>query len=1062
MGHPDKPFKVALINGASNGAGLGFTAGAQVIEYNSSIVYAQVIGNAWSTPNSQNQASGQLLFEGKAPKNRGWTVALNVLFNPLLTNIFGLHLNHYNETVYYNFPTLPYDNAPGGKTETFKDIKESDLGMIKKKYPNIPSGEDHCFIPSTSALDINTNNLFIDLWNSIKFKTVTTPFSSIYYPDKNGGASNQKHVEVTTGTNGNIEWIIKELNQNEPNAGVAALPNTNGNTFNYASATKKLVKGNIEINNNGQLRFYGNFQANYATATDVVPVANETQTYITSDCDLANITINTGGKLIIGDNNSTPDNNKALVYITNGSTLRINSGGELKIHANSKLIIQKGAKLIIENFATINLIDANGALVIEGELKLEQNAIFSTIGNGYVHFKNTANSTPIINSLGNNTIHIKGNNNSNISLLVEGGIITIPETLTNFKIEDAKCEFIDKSGLNIFSQGVDIINSNFNKTSASTQKHKGIQINGNPLGQNFSHVRIDNAETAITGHMEVSAISELNLNTVNFYDCGLALKTVGGSFNWINGGAERCSTLVVAQASEGFNYIDNINAYRSTITDYGTGINFTGGTNTYLQIQKSTIMGYDFNLRAYNVWLDLKCNTFLNSFTDEVYIENVLLSSSLPMGTGYNLFKGQTWSLLTSNSTVYLDEGYSSFNSNWQSLSTYGSNTLSCSQPLVNNSVFANFNEWKGNLSNYFFDIPCIGNVTITDNNPINSLNQSYINARDAHCEFNIVGGGGGGLGKTNSNDENLTLTSTVNTDTSIVLNTTKFINKTFAEAFQLTVTKFNSKDSLKNYFDIVNEFKEIVTSNNQYLTRNERIIKRNSYIKILHCLALMVTKKKIAVAANIAINSNISDVINLQNGLLSRTEIDSTWMNWKFRINFDKALVFKMAEKNDIALQKLDSILLWNLDSNYTKLVNEWKCYINGETALANKTVTTDSLKYYYPCYIHKPNPNLYLSLQKSNLISLELEKSIDKKSLIKIYPNPTKEFVILETIDKSQKPSNIQIFDLFGKLLLDKMTTQTEGLNYKINVSNLPNGVYFIKATFENEEFTRKFIKE
>ena len=96
MGHPTKPLRVALINGASNGAGLGFTAGAPVIQYNSSILYAQVIGNAWSTPNSPNQASGQLLFEGKVPKNRGWTVALNFLFNPLLTNLFGLHLDHYN------------------------------------------------------------------------------------------------------------------------------------------------------------------------------------------------------------------------------------------------------------------------------------------------------------------------------------------------------------------------------------------------------------------------------------------------------------------------------------------------------------------------------------------------------------------------------------------------------------------------------------------------------------------------------------------------------------------------------------------------------------------------------------------------------------------------------------------------------------------------------------------------------------------------------------------------------------------------------------------------------
>ena len=223
-----------------------------------------------------------------------------------------------------------------------------------------------------------------------------------------------------------------------------------------------------------------------------------------------------------------------------------------------------------------------------------------------------------------------------------------------------------------------------------------------------------------------------------------------------------------------------------------------------------------------------------------------------------------------------------------------------------------------------------------------------------------------------------------------------------------------------------------------------------------------MVTKKKIAVAANIAINSNISDVINLQNILLSLTEIDSTWMNWKFRINFDKALLFKMAEKNDIALQKLDSILLWNLDSNYTKLVNEWKCYINGETALANKTVTTDSLKYYYPCYIHKPKPNLFLALQKRSFLDGSLNTEKQKKSQFKIYPNPSNDFIFLETIDKTQKPNNIQIFDLLGKLLLDKMNTQTEGLNYKIIVSNLPIGVYIIKATFENEAFVRKFIKE
>jgi hypothetical protein len=1057
MGHPDKPLRVGLINGASNGNGLGFTAGVPVIQYNPTIgnPFIEILANGWSVPNSPNQASNQLVFAGKVPKGGGWTSLINVI--PVFW--FFPSVSHHISTIALGFPTLPYDNAPGGKTETFKDIRETDMGISWNRYPFTPAGEDHCFIPSTSALDINTNNLFMNLYNSITDKTVSTPFSSIYYPDRNGGAINEKHVEVTTGTDGNIEWIIKELKQNEPNAGVAILPNTNGNTFNYASATKKLIKGNIEINNNGQLRFYGNIKANYATATDVVPAANETHTYITSDCDVANIRIHNGGKFIIGDNNNIPNNNKALVYITAGSSLRIRNGGELKIHANSKLIIQKGAQLIIENGAIINLIDANGALVIEGELKLEQNATFATSGNGYVHFKKTTTSTPLITSVGNNTMLIKGDNSSNISLLVEGGVIPISETLINFKIEDAKCEFVNQSGLNILSQGVNITNSNFNKTASSNQKHKGIQLNGNPLGQNLDNVRIDNAETAITSYMAISASSELNLNNVRFYDCGLALKTVGGSFNWTNGGSERCSTLVVAQASEGFNYINNIQAYRSTIANYGTGINFTGGTNSYFKIEKSTIMGYDFNLRAYNVWLDLKCNNFLNSYVDEIYIENALLSSSVPLGTGYNIFKGQTWSLLSTNGTIYLDEGYSSYNADHESMPTYGINSLLCAQPIVNNSILANYNEWRINNNIYTFDIPCFGNVSITDNSPINITDQSYINMRDAYCGFNTVGGGGGvGLGKTGSSNENQLNSSS---DTSIILNTNRFTNKTFKQAFSSTITKFNSNDSLKNYFDILTEFSDIVKSNNLNLTRNERIIKRNSYVKILHCLALMVNKKLISVSPNITVNNYITNTINLQNTLINNSVADSTWMNWKFRISFDKVLLYKLAEQNSIALQKLDSILIWSTDTNNIKLVNEWKCYINGEIALANKTVTTDSLKFYYPCYVHKPNPNFNIGLQKTHSTSVNNNGINIQNMGIEIYPNPAKDKLNITSKELQGKISNIIIYDLMGKLIYEKKyedgVTETD-----IDISSFKQGIYSLKLKSNKGEIINKFIKE
>jgi hypothetical protein len=390
---------------------------------------------------------------------------------------------------------------------------------------------------------------------------------------------------------------------------------------------------------------------------------------------------------------------------------------------------------------------------------------------------------------------------------------------------------------------------------------------------------------------------------------------------------------------------------------------------------------------------------------------------------------------------------------------TYGINSLLCAQPIVNNSILANYNEWRINNNIYTFDIPCFGNVSITDNSPINITDQSYINMRDAYCGFNTVGGGGGvGLGKTGSSNENQLNSSS---DTSIILNTNRFTNKTFKQAFSSTITKFNSNDSLKNYFDILTEFSDIVKSNNLNLTRNERIIKRNSYVKILHCLALMVNKKLISVSPNITVNNYITNTINLQNTLINNSVADSTWMNWKFRISFDKVLLYKLAEQNSIALQKLDSILIWSTDTNNIKLVNEWKCYINGEIALANKTVTTDSLKFYYPCYVHKPNPNFNIGLQKTHSTSVNNNGINIQNMGIEIYPNPAKDKLNITSKELQGKISNIIIYDLMGKLIYEKKyedgVTETD-----IDISSFKQGIYSLKLKSNKGEIINKFIKE
>lgn len=71
-----------------------------------------------------------------------------------------------------------------------------------------------------------------------------------------------------------------------------------------------------------------------------------------------------------------------------------------------------------------------------------------------------------------------------------------------------------------------------------------------------------------------------------------------------------------------------------------------------------------------------------------------------------------------------------------------------------------------------------------------------------------------------------------------------------------------------------------------------------------------------------------------------------------------------------------------------------------------------------------------------------------------IKIYPNPTSDFLFVNTQNQIKE---VSIYNLVGQKMESKLD------NNKINVSNLVNGTYFIKITDQTGNFqTSKFIKD
>lgn len=171
--YPVLPRKVAVANGSGYMMDQGFSPGEQLILYEYSSLLVDIIGNVWAVPHG----GGQVIFDG------------------LIDRIWPLP---DDELVVYVSGTWPYDSAPGGTRASMAemDSTEAPYGDVIALY------ESHCFIPTISALDLDTDDLFYDVAGDPDL-LAHTPFDTVYYP-----AENQEHVAITAES---VTWFISEL-----------------------------------------------------------------------------------------------------------------------------------------------------------------------------------------------------------------------------------------------------------------------------------------------------------------------------------------------------------------------------------------------------------------------------------------------------------------------------------------------------------------------------------------------------------------------------------------------------------------------------------------------------------------------------------------------------------------------------------------------------------------------------------------------------------------------------------------------------------------------------------
>jgi hypothetical protein len=94
------------------------------------------------------------------------------------------------------------------------------------------------------------------------------------------------------------------------------------------------------------------------------------------------------------------------------------------------------------------------------------------------------------------------------------------------------------------------------------------------------------------------------------------------------------------------------------------------------------------------------------------------------------------------------------------------------------------------------------------------------------------------------------------------------------------------------------------------------------------------------------------------------------------------------------------------------------------------------------------------FLVIDTTNTSTENLEMS----SEIKVFPNPcTESFVICHL----SIGNTLQVFDIFGRKIIEQRIDKSSNQQI-VNISNLSNGIYFLKITSNKKTFNTKFIKQ
>ncbi|MCB9246655.1 MAG: hypothetical protein H6606_09525 [Flavobacteriales bacterium] len=704
-GHPQSPVKIALTNGSPEGSNAGFNPTDRFYYFEHSygdILMVRLALNA--LPDCENSGiCNTQVFEGILPIG---SKPLQQLLNKVLRN-------RYRRYVATSGWTKPLDNASGGQGDWPVYIDQAIRTFLREKQPKGNSSFSAnnksltTFIPTFSALDLNEETMQPDLKAMIPdlYNSDRHPFDAIFYPQL-ADPSNQRHVQFDKRPNQNIDWLMLNIERSS-----SAIPNRipDQGRFIYNSSGRPYTRYIQEtlVDESGILQLNGNGPEGFQEDATGTVFQNRRAMFQSHPCG-THLIIEGGAKLILGEDDQVVQGGKIAEFYLEKGDLTINDGS-LILYDSSVLRIGKDARLNLGAGHSIQLNGANAKLIIEGNLTLNQGAVFSpgwVAGSepGTIHFVEPGPESLVVNGHGNFIMSDTSSGSIDIQWFIEGGVLSIPENLEFLSLKHTRVTLSDQATIQLECEA----RLHDLRVSGDASAGCGLRVFENSTSVRFAECSFTNLYTAIDVH---GSSEKVQIKNSDFDSCrtGILFELSGWKvsncmFNLNDHG-------VIGPSGDHPNlFIDNELRTNSVglliISESDPGITSVIGSHFFGNSKGAEVDDGQIALFG--------CCTFeSNTFGVQSNLNSIIyLDKRSPLGHegGSNTFRKNTYSISSNGGHIYLAGGYNNFIADY-TISPY--NFITGSVPYTSPTLNTAYE--LGIAGNYWHPIPSSGALTGTN-----------------------------------------------------------------------------------------------------------------------------------------------------------------------------------------------------------------------------------------------------------------------------------------------------------------------------------------------------------